>query len=175
MILAACAVVVVAALVILASAPIWARVVVAAVALPLLARAGRPAGKPIVTAATLSATVQAPDQDVITRALGNQANRHTGAWQCTTTGAASALPGSPSSSAATAARSEPGGRLARPMTDQWEPADTRPGGWAKGRRGLPRSRGGPPRSIRRDLSPHGATGANPPSVTPHARAAANRS
>jgi DNA segregation ATPase FtsK/SpoIIIE, S-DNA-T family len=70
MILAACAVVVVAALVILSRAPMWAWVLLAVVALPLLARAGRPAGKPIVTAATLPATVQAPDQDVITRALG---------------------------------------------------------------------------------------------------------
>jgi DNA segregation ATPase FtsK/SpoIIIE, S-DNA-T family len=71
MILAACAVVVVAALVILVRfAPPWAWVLLAVVALPLLARAGRPAGKPIVTAATLPATVQAPDQDVITRALG---------------------------------------------------------------------------------------------------------
>jgi DNA segregation ATPase FtsK/SpoIIIE, S-DNA-T family len=69
-ILAGCAVVVVTSLVILASAPVWVWVGVAAVALPLLARAGRPAGKPIVTAATLPATVQAPAQDVITRALG---------------------------------------------------------------------------------------------------------
>ena len=38
---------------------------------PHAGRAGRPAGKPIVTAATLPATVQAPDQDVITRALGS--------------------------------------------------------------------------------------------------------
>jgi hypothetical protein len=53
-------VVVVAALVILAGAPLWAWVAVAAAAVPLLARAGRPAGKPIVTAATLPATVQAP-------------------------------------------------------------------------------------------------------------------
>jgi hypothetical protein len=45
--------------------------VVAAATLPMLARAGRPAGKPIVTAATLPATVQAADQDVITRALGS--------------------------------------------------------------------------------------------------------
>jgi hypothetical protein len=37
----------------------------------LLARAGRPAHKPIVAAATLPATVQAPSQDVITRALGS--------------------------------------------------------------------------------------------------------
>jgi DNA segregation ATPase FtsK/SpoIIIE, S-DNA-T family len=71
MILAACAVVVVAALVILSRAPVWAWILLAVVALPLLARAGRPAGKPIVTAATLPATVQAPDQDVITRALGS--------------------------------------------------------------------------------------------------------
>jgi S-DNA-T family DNA segregation ATPase FtsK/SpoIIIE len=60
--------VVVAALVILSRAPAWAWVLLGAVA--LLARAGRPAHKPIVTAATLPATVQAPSQDVITRALG---------------------------------------------------------------------------------------------------------
>jgi S-DNA-T family DNA segregation ATPase FtsK/SpoIIIE len=70
-ILLGCAVVVIAALVILASAPVWAWILLAAVAVPLLARAGRPAHKPIVTAATLPATVQAPDQDVITRALGS--------------------------------------------------------------------------------------------------------
>jgi S-DNA-T family DNA segregation ATPase FtsK/SpoIIIE len=70
-ILAGCAVVVVAALAILTSAPPWAWILAGAVALPLLARTGRPAHKPIVTAATLPATVQAPDQDVITRALGS--------------------------------------------------------------------------------------------------------
>jgi DNA segregation ATPase FtsK/SpoIIIE, S-DNA-T family len=70
LILAGCAVVVVAALVISSHAPAWSWVLLAAVALPLLARAGRPAHKPIVTAATLPATVQAPSQDVITRALG---------------------------------------------------------------------------------------------------------
>jgi DNA segregation ATPase FtsK/SpoIIIE, S-DNA-T family len=70
LILLGCAVVV-AALVILASPPPWAWVAVAAAAVPLLARAGRPAGKPIVAAATLPATVQAPSQDVITRALGS--------------------------------------------------------------------------------------------------------
>jgi S-DNA-T family DNA segregation ATPase FtsK/SpoIIIE len=72
LILAACAVVVVAALVTLVNwAPPWAWVLLAAVALPLLACAGRPAHKPIVTAATLPAAVQAPTQDVITRALGS--------------------------------------------------------------------------------------------------------
>ena len=72
LILACCAVVVLAAVVTLARfAPGWAWLVLAAVAVPLLARSGRPAGKPIVTAATLPATVQAPDQDVITRALGS--------------------------------------------------------------------------------------------------------
>jgi DNA segregation ATPase FtsK/SpoIIIE, S-DNA-T family len=71
-ILAGCAVVVVAALVILVRwAPAWAWVLLGAVALPLLARTGRPAHKPIVTSATLPATVQAPSQDVITRALGS--------------------------------------------------------------------------------------------------------
>ena len=53
------------------SAPPWAWVLLGAVAVPLLARTGRPAHKPIVTAATLPATVQAPTQDVITRALGS--------------------------------------------------------------------------------------------------------
>ena len=71
LILAACVVVVVAALVILSQAPAWVWVVVAAATGPLLARAGRPAHKPIVTAATLPATVQAPSQDVITRALAS--------------------------------------------------------------------------------------------------------
>jgi DNA segregation ATPase FtsK/SpoIIIE, S-DNA-T family len=71
LILAGCAVVVVAALVILYRAPVQVWAGVAAVAVPLLARAGRPAHKPIVTAATLPATVQAPSQDVITRALGS--------------------------------------------------------------------------------------------------------
>jgi DNA segregation ATPase FtsK/SpoIIIE, S-DNA-T family len=70
-ILLGCAVVVVAALVILAEAPVWAWILLGVVALPLLARTGRPAHKPIVTSATLPATVQAPDQDVITRALGS--------------------------------------------------------------------------------------------------------
>jgi S-DNA-T family DNA segregation ATPase FtsK/SpoIIIE len=71
LILAGCVIVVAAALVILAQAPVWVWVVVAAAALPMLARAGRPAGQPLVAAATLPATVQAPDQDVITRALGS--------------------------------------------------------------------------------------------------------
>jgi DNA segregation ATPase FtsK/SpoIIIE, S-DNA-T family len=70
MILAGCAVVVVAAVVTLSLAPPWAWVLAGVVVLPLLARAGRPAGKPIVTGATLPAAVQAPSQDVITRALG---------------------------------------------------------------------------------------------------------
>jgi S-DNA-T family DNA segregation ATPase FtsK/SpoIIIE len=70
MILAGCAVVVVAALVTLSMAPPWAWVLLGIVVVPLLARTGRPAHKPIVTAATLPATVQAPSQDVFTRALG---------------------------------------------------------------------------------------------------------
>src|SRR5947207_8620913 len=69
-ILAACAVVVVAAVVTLSLAPRWAWILAGVVVLPLLARAGRPAGKPIVTGATLPAAVQPPTQDVITRALG---------------------------------------------------------------------------------------------------------
>jgi S-DNA-T family DNA segregation ATPase FtsK/SpoIIIE len=60
----------VAAVVTLSLAPPWAWVLAGVVVLPLLARAGRPAGKPIVTGATLPAAVQAPSQDVITRALG---------------------------------------------------------------------------------------------------------
>jgi S-DNA-T family DNA segregation ATPase FtsK/SpoIIIE len=71
LILAACAVVVVAAVVTLTLAPPWAWVLAGIVVLPLLARAGRPAGKPIVTGATLPAAVQPPTQDVITRALGS--------------------------------------------------------------------------------------------------------
>jgi DNA segregation ATPase FtsK/SpoIIIE, S-DNA-T family len=71
LILAGCAVVVVAALVTLSQAPAWAWLLLGLVAVPLLARAGRPAHKPIVTAATLPAAVQAPSQDVITRALGS--------------------------------------------------------------------------------------------------------
>jgi S-DNA-T family DNA segregation ATPase FtsK/SpoIIIE len=70
-ILAVCAVAVIAALAALARAPWWAWVLLAAVGLPLLARAGRPAHKPIVAPAVLPAAVQAPDQDVITRALGS--------------------------------------------------------------------------------------------------------
>jgi S-DNA-T family DNA segregation ATPase FtsK/SpoIIIE len=55
----------------LSHAPAWARVLLALVGLPLLARAGRPAHRPIVTPAVLPAAVQAPTQDVITRALGS--------------------------------------------------------------------------------------------------------
>jgi hypothetical protein len=51
LILAACAVMVVAALVVLSRAPARAWILLGAVALPLLARAGRPAGKPTVTGA----------------------------------------------------------------------------------------------------------------------------
>jgi DNA segregation ATPase FtsK/SpoIIIE, S-DNA-T family len=49
----------------------WGWALLAAVAVPLLARAGRPAGHPIVQAAVIPAAVQAPSQDVITRALGS--------------------------------------------------------------------------------------------------------
>jgi DNA segregation ATPase FtsK/SpoIIIE, S-DNA-T family len=70
-ILAACGAGVVGAILFLSLAPPWVWAAPAVVALPLLARAGRPAHKPIVTAATLPATVQAPSQDVITRALGS--------------------------------------------------------------------------------------------------------
>jgi DNA segregation ATPase FtsK/SpoIIIE, S-DNA-T family len=70
LILLACAAGLVAVLAILSQAPPWAWVLLALIAVPLLARAGRPAHKPIVTPAVLPATVQAPSQDVITRALG---------------------------------------------------------------------------------------------------------
>jgi S-DNA-T family DNA segregation ATPase FtsK/SpoIIIE len=50
---------------------LWPWLVLAAVAIPLLARASRPAGRPIVQAAVIPAAVQAPSQDVITRALGS--------------------------------------------------------------------------------------------------------
>ncbi len=69
-ILAGCAAGLLFAIAALSLAPPWAWVLVAVVAVPLLARAGRPAGKPIVTGATLPAAVQPPSQDVITRALG---------------------------------------------------------------------------------------------------------
>jgi S-DNA-T family DNA segregation ATPase FtsK/SpoIIIE len=70
LILAVCAAGLVAAAVALSRGPAGAWVLVALVVVPLLARAGRPAHKPIVTPAVLPAAVQAPDQDVITRALG---------------------------------------------------------------------------------------------------------
>jgi S-DNA-T family DNA segregation ATPase FtsK/SpoIIIE len=47
----------------------WAWAFLALVMVPALARAGRPAGKPILTPAVLPAAVLAPSQDVITRAL----------------------------------------------------------------------------------------------------------
>lgn len=72
MILAAAAVCVVAALAgLVAFGRWWAWLAVAAVAVPLLARAGRPEGKPIVQAATIPASVEAPSESVITRALGS--------------------------------------------------------------------------------------------------------
>jgi S-DNA-T family DNA segregation ATPase FtsK/SpoIIIE len=70
-ILGACSAGLVGAVCFLSLAPPWAWVLTAAVGVPLLARVGRPAHKPIVTAATPAATVQAPSQDVITRALGS--------------------------------------------------------------------------------------------------------
>ena len=75
LILLGCAAGLVAVLVILAQAPAWAWILLGAVALPLLARTGRPAHKPIVTAATLPATVQPPSEGVITRALGSPGYR----------------------------------------------------------------------------------------------------
>ena len=55
----------------LSRAPAWAWVLLALAGVPLLARAGRPGHRRIVTPAVLPAAVQAPDQDVITRALGS--------------------------------------------------------------------------------------------------------
>jgi DNA segregation ATPase FtsK/SpoIIIE, S-DNA-T family len=52
-------------------APVWLWLVLLLVVIPLLARAGRPAGKPIVQSAVLPPAVLAPTQDVITRALGS--------------------------------------------------------------------------------------------------------
>ena len=71
MILAAGAVGLAAVVAALSYAPPWVWVVVGLAGLPLLARAGRPAHKPIVQPAVLPAAVQAPTQDVITRALGS--------------------------------------------------------------------------------------------------------
>jgi S-DNA-T family DNA segregation ATPase FtsK/SpoIIIE len=51
--------------------PGWAWIAAAVVLVPALARAGRPAGKPIVQSAQLPPAVLAPSQDVITRALGS--------------------------------------------------------------------------------------------------------
>jgi DNA segregation ATPase FtsK/SpoIIIE, S-DNA-T family len=52
-------------------APWYAWGVFGLAALPVLARHGRPAGKPIVQSAVLPAAVQPPSQDVITRGLGS--------------------------------------------------------------------------------------------------------
>jgi DNA segregation ATPase FtsK/SpoIIIE, S-DNA-T family len=72
MIVAAGAIAVIAALAALVAVrQLWPWLVLAAVAIPALARAGRPDGRPIVQAAVLPAAVQAPTQDVITRALGS--------------------------------------------------------------------------------------------------------
>ena len=49
----------------------WAWALLALAAVPALARAGRPEGSPIITPAVLPAVVQAPTQDVITRALAS--------------------------------------------------------------------------------------------------------
>jgi S-DNA-T family DNA segregation ATPase FtsK/SpoIIIE len=58
-------------LVIARFAPSWTWILLAVAAVPVLARHGRPAGKPIVQSAQLPAAVQPPSQDVITRALGS--------------------------------------------------------------------------------------------------------
>jgi len=71
-ILATCAVVSAVGVLFLAKhAPRSAWIAGGVVAVLLLARHGRPAGKPIVQPAVLPAAVQAPSQDVITRALGS--------------------------------------------------------------------------------------------------------
>jgi DNA segregation ATPase FtsK/SpoIIIE, S-DNA-T family len=61
---------VVVALILLKFAP-WLLAAGAVAAVPALARAGRPQGKPIVQSAVLPPSVQPPTQDVITRALGS--------------------------------------------------------------------------------------------------------
>lgn len=72
LILAACTVVAALALVVIAHySPWWGWVILLGALVVALAAHGKPAGKPIVTAATLPAAVQAPSQDVITRALGS--------------------------------------------------------------------------------------------------------
>jgi DNA segregation ATPase FtsK/SpoIIIE, S-DNA-T family len=50
--------------------PGWAWVLLGLLLLPVLARHGKPQGKAIVQPAVLPAAIQAPSQDVITRALG---------------------------------------------------------------------------------------------------------
>ena len=52
-------------------APWWAWALSGAVLALVLARVGRPAGKPIVKSAVLPSVIQPPTQDVITRALGS--------------------------------------------------------------------------------------------------------
>jgi S-DNA-T family DNA segregation ATPase FtsK/SpoIIIE len=52
-------------------APWWGWALLAAAVFPLLAMAGRPAGKKITTRAEIPAQVQPPTPDVITRALGS--------------------------------------------------------------------------------------------------------
>jgi DNA segregation ATPase FtsK/SpoIIIE, S-DNA-T family len=71
LILAVSAAGVIIALAALTYAPRWAWALLALAVVPALARAGRPAGKPIVTSAVLPAAVQAPSQDVITRAMAS--------------------------------------------------------------------------------------------------------
>ncbi len=70
--LAACAVLAAAAVLAMVTfAPTWAWILLGLMAVPVLARHGRPAGKPIVQPAVLPAAIQAPSQDVITRALAS--------------------------------------------------------------------------------------------------------
>jgi DNA segregation ATPase FtsK/SpoIIIE, S-DNA-T family len=71
-ILATCVVVSAVGVLVLAKhAPRWAWIAAGVIAVPVLARHGKPQGKAIVQSAVLPAAVQPPSQDVITRALGS--------------------------------------------------------------------------------------------------------
>ena len=63
--------VVVVLLVIARYAPLWGSVALAAVALPVLIRFGRPAGKPFLSPAVVAPEYQKPSPEVISRALGS--------------------------------------------------------------------------------------------------------
>ena len=67
----ALAALIVAAVLMAIFAPLWADATAGAVVFIALALAGRPDGKTITSAAVLPATVQPPNQEVVTRALGS--------------------------------------------------------------------------------------------------------